>query len=100
MRKRPEPAPGAAVEPEEEQPRDREVAEEVEGIQRVDEARGGEGGVLERPLPREVRDALPAGDPAGVVEGEGPVGAKLEPHRLVRADRREHDGELGETVVA
>ncbi len=96
----PETAPGPAVEPEEEEPRDREVAEEVERIQRVDEARGGEGGVLERSLPREVSDALPAGDPAGVVEGERPVGAKLEPHRLIRSDRARHEGELRETVVA
>ncbi|HEX4519313.1 MAG TPA: hypothetical protein VH063_07000 [Gaiellaceae bacterium] len=76
------------------------MTREVERVQHLDEPRCGEREVLERLLPGQVRHALPAGDPAGVVEGEGPVRPEREPHRLVGADGGEDDRELRETVMA
>ena len=73
---------------------------EIEDVHPLDERRHAQNRALERGFPREMRDPLERRDPARVVERERPVGPQSKPHRLVRADRGEHDPELDEAVPA
>ena len=88
------------VEPDEEQPRPEKMRAEIEDVHPLDERRHGQDRPLERELPRQVRDPLECRDPPRVIERERPVGSQSKPHRLVRADRGEHDPELHEPVPA
>ena len=95
-----EAGPIAAVEPDEEEPRHEEVGAEVEEVQQGDERRDAEDGPLERSLPGHPGKALPALDPARMVERRRPVGSQREAGGLVGGDRPEHDRGLDEGVAA
>ena len=56
----PEPGAVAAVEPDEEEPGDEEVGTEIERVQRLDEQRRAQHGVLQRRLPGQHRRSAPS----------------------------------------
>src|SRR5215210_55008 len=90
----------AAVEPDEEDAGDDEVAEEVEEVQRVHDVRKREERPLERLFPGKAEPFLDGLDPPRVREGLRPVRRHRQARSLVGGEGPEHDGELRDRVTS
>ena len=94
-----EAVPRAAVQPDEEDPREEEVADEVEDVERLDHVGEREERALQRLLPGDTEHLLDGLDPACVRERLSPVRLHRVPRDLVGGERTDHDGDLRSGVT-